>query len=69
MRIVIVSGLPATRISSGSSAASVSGRRTGDPDALSRSTGLRTVIRPMTVDGTPGTGPKRSPGRGVRRTG
>ncbi|GGT79536.1 hypothetical protein GCM10010177_42840 [Actinomadura citrea] len=69
MRMVIVSGLPATRISSGSSAASVSGLRTRDPDALSRSTGLRTVIRPMTVDGTPGTRPKRSPGPGAAARG
>ncbi len=47
VRIVIVSGLPATRISSGSSTASVSGRRPRAPVVLTRSTGLRTVIRPM----------------------
>ena len=51
VRIVTASGVPASRISSGSSAATVSGRVvcTGP---LMRSTGVRLVTRPTSDDGT-----------------
>src|SRR6188472_1166197 len=47
VRIVTASDRPPTRISSGSSTASVSERRTGSAPTVSLVTGRRTVIRPM----------------------